>query len=230
MDPQTLPAEELALYTSLKQRYKIAFEPLKVGTTRLDLLRITDLERLLDGKDPLKDVSAFPFWTKLWEASIVLANLLVSRPVQEKKTLLELGAGLGVPGLAAARAGFQVTLTDYDQLILDFARVSGAASGVENVEYRMLDWLDPPDLPRYDVVVGAEVLFREEFFAPLLGVLRKTLKPEGVVYFAHDSTRQSLRPFLEMAEAEYVIAASTRKLKNLDQEKQIVLTRLTPRN
>ena len=109
MDPQTLPPDVRAFYEQIKTRYQVGFEPLTVRGHRLNILRMTDLEQILDGKNPLKDVGAFPFWVKIWEASLVLADLLAGLPKQEgvtpKTTLLELGAGLGVPGLAAAAAG-----------------------------------------------------------------------------------------------------------------------------
>jgi predicted nicotinamide N-methyase len=229
MDPQTLPAFELTLYNTIKDRYKVAFELLRIREHRLQLLKITDLEQILDGKDPLKDVSTFPFWIRLWEAAIVLSEFVAGLPCNPGTSLLELGAGLGAPGLTAAAAGFQVTLTDYEDLILDFERINAAASKLQNVQFAMLDWLDPPEMPQYDVIVGAEILFREEFFEPLLGVLRKALKPEGVVYLAHDIKRRSLEPFLKLAEKEYIISASRRKLKSLDEDKIILMNRLQPR-
>lgn len=230
MDPQTLPAYERSLYNTVKERYKVAFEPLKIREHKLQLLKITDLEQILAGKDPLKDVSTFPFWIRLWEAAIVLSEFIAGLPREQETTLLELGAGLGAPGLTAAAAGFSVTLTDYEELILDFERINAAASQLDTVRFAMLDWLNPPEMEQYDVIIGAEILFREEFFKPLLGVLRKALKPNGVVYLAHDIKRRSLEPFLKMAEAEYRISASQRKLKSLDEDKIILLTRLQPRS
>lgn len=230
MDPQTLPAAEQALYQKIRNEYRVAFEPLELGSVRLNLLTVTDLEPLLAGKDPLKDPSTFPFWVKLWEAAIVLAQYLVGQRFAPGTRLLELGAGLGAPGLAAAAAGCRVTLTDYEEQILDFERVSAAASRVEGVTCSLLDWKNPPPMERFDVIVGAEILFREEFFAPLLQVMRGALKPGGVIYLAHDVRRQSLRPFLEMAEAEYTIAASMRTLRSLDEDRAILLNRLTPRH
>ncbi|GBE12821.1 putative methyltransferase [bacterium BMS3Bbin14] len=230
MDPQTLPAAEQVIYQKIKNEYQVAFEPLKLGAVRLNLLQVTDLEPLLEGKDPFKNVADFPFWVKLWEAAIVLAHFLTGQELKPGTTMLELGAGLGAPGLAAAAAGCTVTLSDYEERILDFERVSAAASKLDNVGFEMLDWKNPPDLPRFDIIAGAEILFREEFFAPLLDVLRRTLKPDGVVYLAHDAKRNSLKPFLEMAEAEYKISASKRTLKSLDEDKVIVLNRLIPRN
>ncbi len=229
MDPQTLPSEELHLYNAIKQRYQVAFEPFRVGDHALQLLKITDLEQILEGKDPLKDVSSFPFWIRLWEAAIVLCEYIAAQPCEPGTTLLELGAGLGAPGLMAAKVGYQVTLSDYEQLILDFERINAAASKLVNVNCLMLDWLNPPEMERFDVILGAEILFRDEFFQPLLNVLDKTLKPGGVVYLAHDVKRRSLEPFLKMAEADYRIAASQRKLKGFEGDKIILLNRLQRR-
>ncbi|MDH3329188.1 MAG: protein N-lysine methyltransferase family protein [Desulfobulbaceae bacterium] len=229
MDPQTLPVAAQAIYNTIKGQYKVGFEPLQFGGIRLNLLTVSDLEQLLDGKDALKNVSDFPFWVKLWEAAIVLAQFLAGQKYSDNASLIELGAGLGVPGLVAAAAGCPVTLTDYEDLILDFERVSAAASGLDNVAFEILDWKNPPELKQYDIIAGAEILFREEFFEPLLNVMRRLLKPDGVIYLAHDIKRKSLKPFLQMAEAEYNIAASRRTLKSLEEDKVILLNRLTPR-
>lgn len=230
MDPQTLPSEALHLYNAIKQRYQVAFEPFRVRDHALQLLKITDLEQILEGKDPLKDVSSFPFWIRLWEAAIVLSEYIAGLPAEPGTTLLELGAGLGAPGLMAAKVGYQVTLSDYEQLILDFERINAAASHLGNVNCLMLDWLNPPEMEPFDVILGAEILFRDEFFQPLLTVLDKALKPGGVVYLAHDIKRRSLEPFLKMAEADYRIAASQRKLKGFEGDKIILLNRLQRRH
>ncbi len=230
MDPQTLPPQTRELYEKIKEQYSVGFESLKLGDdTHLHLLKVTDLEQLLAGKDPLKNPSEFPFWIRLWEAAIVLSRFMVSMKPAAGTTVLELGAGLGAPGLAAAAMGCVVTLTDYEEMILDFERVSATASGLSDVRFEMLDWLDPPEMEQYDVILGAEILFREEFFEPLQGILRRALKPDGVVYLAHDIKRKSMKPFLKAAEKEYRISATKRVLRSLDQDKEILLTRLTHR-
>lgn len=231
MDPRSLPPDVRSLYEQIRARYRVRFEPLTVREHRLNILRITELEQILDGKNPLGDVAAFPFWVRIWEAALVLADLLTGLPRIEQSTLLELGAGLGVPGLAAAAAGATVTLSDYEELILDFERVNAAASGLSNLGCTLLDWHHPPaDLPRFDVLAGAEILFREEFFKPLLQVMQRALKPGGVIYLAHDVRRQSLHPFLSLAERDFVIAASKRSLKSLGEERTIIVNRLQTRS
>jgi len=228
MDPRTLPPDILPIYERLRHAYAVGFEPVRLGELRLHLLRITDIEPLLDGKNPLEDVSAFPFWVKLWESSLVLARLLASQPGADK-SLLELGAGLGLPGLAAAARGWQVVLSDFEEVILDFQRVNAAANHLPAVECRLLDWLTPGDLPRYDCLVGAEILFRETFFEPLLEVFRRALKPGGVIYLAHEQERRSLAPFLALADKEYLIGCQRHTLKSLSGDKTILLNRLVRR-
>ena len=230
MDPQTLPADAQELYRTIKKQYKVGFESLKPGSDiHLHLLKITDLEQVLAGKDPLRNPSEFPYWVKLWDAAIVLSRFVVALAPAPGTAVLELGAGLAAPGLTAAALGCSVTLSDGEKMILDFERVSAAASGLDDVHHEILDWLNPPKMGRYDVILGAEILFRDEFFDPLLGIIRQTLKPDGVVYMAHDIKRKSMYPFLQKAEKEYEVSASKRVLKTLEEDKEVLLTRLSPR-
>jgi predicted nicotinamide N-methyase len=231
MDPAQLSEKQYARLREIRKTYTVDFEPLRLRGKEIQLLQVTNLEPLLAGKDPFQDVTDFPFWVKLWEAAMILADLMLTTPpAKEGQTLLELGAGLGAPGLAAALAGYRVTLTDYEPHILDFQRVSAAATGLKGVECRLLDWLQPPTLPRFDTIIGAEILFREDFFTPLLNIFRSLLAEQGVIYLAHDARRKSLTKFLQLAEKEYEIATSARKMRNEDQELTIIVNRLTRRS
>lgn len=229
MEPGQLPGRAAEIYKRIRKKYPVAFEQLRVRDQELQLIQFTDLEALLGGKDPFKNVSDFPFWVKLWESALVLADLMAQMPPTPGQTLLELGAGLGAPGLVAAARGFQVTLSDFEPLILDFQRVSAAASGLTGVRFELIDWLQPPTLPRFDLIIGAEILFREDFFAPLLRVFSQFLAPEGAIYLAHDVRRKSLPAFLKLAEKEYEIGVSKRRLTTEDETLTIIINRLRPR-
>jgi predicted nicotinamide N-methyase len=227
MDIRTLPEQERELYNKIKAKYKLTFDRLKVGDKTLRLLKIADIEEILDGKDPFANVSEFPFWVKLWEAAMVLAYVMSSLPEPKGKTVLELGAGLGAPGLAAAAAGFDVTISDYEEIIMDFQRVSAAASGIHNVTFTHLDWMNPPEIAPFDILTGAEILFREEFFQPLLNVFKKYLKPDGFIYLAHDASRRSLPLFLEQAQKDFNITLSKQIIKKSNKSITIIVNRLS---
>ena len=212
----------------IRKRFKVGFSPLKVQDLELDMLQVTDLEHLLAGKDPFENVSEFPFWVKLWEASMVLAHVMASMPAKGNQKLLELGAGMAAPGLVAAARGYEVTLSDYEAHILDFQRVSAAANGFDDVDFRMIDWLEPPEMPQFDRIIGAEILFRDDFFAPLLAIFNNYLKDDGEIYLAHDLRRKSVPKFLDLAQKDFKIAVTKTTMQNEEGEKiTILVNRLT---
>lgn len=226
MEVTSLPEKAQKALKRIRKKYKVGFEPLRIRDVELQLLQVTDLEHLLAGKDPFADVSNFPFWVKLWEASLMLADLIASTPVEPGKSLLELGAGLGAPGLVAAAKGYSVTLSDYEPHILDFQRVSAAANVLSGVDFKIIDWKKPKEMPLFDRIIGAEILFRDEFFEPLLKLFNQYLAPEGEIYLAHDARRKSVPQFLTLASREYDVAVSARKMRSDDSELTILINRL----
>ena len=222
MSVDKLPSKEAEILKKIRKKYKVAFEPLKIRDIDIQLLKVQDLESVLKGKDPFKNVSEFPFWIKLWESAMILADVASTLPLQPGARVLELGAGLGAPGLAAAAKGFAVTLSDYEQIISDFQRVSAAKSGLD-VEIAFVDWNKPPDLEPFDAMLGAEVIFRDDLLLPLMGVFDKLLKPDGTIYLAHDIRRQTLYKFLDMAKDQYKIMAKKIPLSDGDKEVTVIL-------
>ena len=222
MSIDTLPPQEAEILRKIRKKYAVAFEPFTVRGLDLQLLKVQDLESVLKGKDPFKNVSEFPFWIKLWESAMVLADVAATLPLGPGTRVLELGAGLGAPGLAAAAKGFSVTLSDYEQIILDFQRLSAAKSGL-TVDIACVDWKNPPDLEPFDAMLGAEVLFREDLMGPLMGVFEKLLKPDGTIYLAHDIRRQTLYKFLDMAKDQYKIMVKKIPLQDDDEEITVML-------
>ncbi|MBU0680463.1 MAG: methyltransferase domain-containing protein [Proteobacteria bacterium] len=228
MESKNLSEKTQKVLKRIRKQFKVGFNPLKIQDLQLDILQVNDLEHLLAGKDPFENVSEFPFWVKLWEASMVLAHVMASMPAKGKQTLLELGAGMAAPGLVAAARGYKVTLSDYEPHILDFQRVSAAANGFDDIEFRMIDWLKPPEMPKFDRIIGAEILFRDEFFGPLLAIFNEYLKDDGEIYLAHDVRRKSVPKFLDLAQKEFKIVVSKSTMQNEEGEKiTILVNRLT---
>ncbi|MBX6423858.1 methyltransferase [Thermosulfurimonas sp. F29] len=200
-------------------------ETLKIRGKELTVFRPASLEPFLEGE--ASQVSRFPFWAKLWEAAIVLADFVAT--LEPPRKILEIGAGLGVPGLTAAAFGHEVTLTDYEDTPLELARRSAEANGL-SVRVARLDWLNPHDLGEFEVIVGAEVVYAGRLFQPLLDIFRRYLLPGGEIYLAHDRERaRVLVPFLKRAEHEYEVATSLRRLRTENETFEIVLNRLRPK-
>lgn len=226
---KNLPEQAALLLRKIRKDYKVGFEPFRTRDVEIQLLKVQDLECVLKGRDPFKNVSEFPFWIKLWESAMVLADVAATLPERSGSRLLELGAGMGAPGLVAAAKGFQVTLSDYEQRILDFQRVSAAASGLK-VECRFIDWTKPPTLEPFDIIFGAEILFREELLPPLIKLFDKLLAPGGTIYLAHDLRRKTLYSFLDKVQGQYLIKAKKIELASGDESCTVMLNCLQRKN
>jgi predicted nicotinamide N-methyase len=148
-----------------------------------------------------KDVEVDPALTagRIWPAAYDTARYL-ERCGVEGARVLELGAGLGLVGLACAVGGAShVCLTDLGEnlpgLMAEAERVAVSAkldvgeSSVDQVRIAPLDWYDAPapgvpwgtafaqrkarkllEAP-WDVVIASDCVFWEELFDPLLSVL-----------------------------------------------------------
>ncbi len=224
----SLPKEVQPIYDRLAQKFSLELVPLTIRGKTIQILKPKDIEPLLEGENPLERVEDFPFWVKIWEAAIVLADFLATVP--PKGRILELGSGLGVAGLTAAAFGHEVVITDSEDLCLDFVRVTAALNHLEKVQVKKLDWRSLPDLGRFEMIIGAEIVFSGRYFESLFQAFKQYLAPGGVIYLAHDKERmRTLAPFLYLAEKEYEEAVSQRRLRTDDQVHEIVISRLIPK-
>ncbi|MBK8878607.1 MAG: hypothetical protein IPN74_08700 [Haliscomenobacter sp.] len=116
----------------------------------VELTVITNLDELLDqliAKGPdHEDVrdERIPYWAELWPSAVALSRyLLETYPSLEGKNVLELGCGLGLPGIVAGLLGAEVTLTDYLPEPLGFARRNWEQNLSRPARFELLDWRNP---------------------------------------------------------------------------------------
>jgi predicted nicotinamide N-methyase len=112
------------------------------------------------------------YWSVLWRSGVALARELAAEDLRGRR-VVELGCGLGVPSLAAARAGAEVLATDGYPEPLELLARNAAANGVE-VETAIADWYRPGDLPErgpFDLLLAADVLYIDQAADALLELL-----------------------------------------------------------
>jgi len=190
------------------ERFSPVSRWIEIAGQPLEIWRPPDLEALLD-------VAAFeaderiPYWADVWESAIVLAEEL-ARLDGRGLSLLELGCGLGLPALVAARAGFAVTATDYEEPALEGVRFNAARLEIEGLATRVLDWREPAaDLGRFDRVVAADVLYEPHHAAALAGVIAATLAATGTALVA-DPCRARAEGFPDACRAAGLAVKKTR--------------------
>ncbi|MEZ6017922.1 MAG: methyltransferase domain-containing protein [Planctomycetota bacterium] len=146
-----------------------------------------------------------PYWAWLWDSAPRMAALVARAAWPSGARVLELGAGLGLCGLVAARLGCAVTLSDHDPLALAALRVNADANGLSDVAVWDLDWralegLPPGEASRFDVVLGCDVVYEAQAHGPVLDVLERCLAPGGEAWIA-DPGRTRAPSFVRRAEA-----------------------------
>ena len=142
-----------------------------------------------------------PYGVALWPAGIALAHEVADRAAEFRgRRVLELGSGMGLPGIVAATVGGQVVQTDRDELALLLARRNGERNGVVGVEYRVADWTSWDDAAAYDWIIGSDILYGESLHPDLRRIFESNLKPGGRVLLSDPFRGVGLR-FLEALEA-----------------------------
>ncbi len=145
--------------------------------------RPTDSDRLLEHPAIRAAFAAdeyMPYWVDLWPAARMLAKVIVREPWPPGLEALEIGCGLGLPGIAALARGLRVTFSDYDATALRFAADNARLNGFGDFDLLQLDWRDPPRDRRFPVVLGSDLIYELRNVAPLVGVIKQLLAPEGV--------------------------------------------------
>lgn len=126
-----------------------------------------------------------PYWADLWPSAQVLGRALLqqdwgdwqngsSPPLQA----LEIGCGVGLPGIVALSLGFEVRFSDYDLAALEFVKRNAIANGFEQFETLGLDWRVPPDF-QVDLLLASDVIYEERNIEPLIRLMQVVLKPGG---------------------------------------------------
>jgi predicted nicotinamide N-methyase len=142
-----------------------------------------DVDSLIDEEAFARD-ERIPYWANVWESAIVLAEEIALLDGRGRR-LLELGCGLALPAVVAARRGFDATASDYEEDALEGVRYNADRNDAESLTIRLIDWRAPPDdLGRFDVVVAADVLYEKHHAVALTGMLAKTLAENGTALVA----------------------------------------------
>ena len=137
-----------------------------------------DVDSLIDEEAFAAD-ERIPYWANVWESAVVLAEEIALLDGAGRR-FLELGCGLGLPAVVAARRGFAATASDYEEAALEGVRYNADRNAAAGLVVRLVDWRRPPaDLGRFDLVVAADVLYEKHHAVALAGMLDSTLAADG---------------------------------------------------
>jgi len=186
---------------------RITHKQVTVGNRGFDIAYPSDADSLLNHPSTH---SAFdqdeyiPYWAELWPASQMLAEALIQQTWPKDHSALEIGCGVGLPGVVALSLGMQVTFSDYDTTAVEFAAQNAVANGFNNFATCPLDWRVPPK-QQFPLILAADVIYEERNIEPLIDFIRTVLAPDGICLLSDPdrSTRGGFRYALKRAKLPF---------------------------
>ncbi len=188
MRNQTSCTSRLAGFPAVQER-------IELGGGSLILYVVPELETLVDRGALLRGEAEPPYWAYLWTGARVLAAYATRRLSLAGVRVLEIGCGLGLPGVAASVAGAAVTFVDMAEPALAFVQASLDANGVSG-DLRGMDYRGLSTDERFDLILAAEVAYEREGFAELAAFFERQLAPGGRVIMA-DGFRTDTLPLYQ---------------------------------
>lgn len=178
-----------------------------VGDIALVMETPPDLDALLDRAAAAhpQAVDAIPYYAILWPAAQGLARYLWERRDGLCGTrVTELGCGLGLPSVLAARLGAHVLATDFHPDTGTWLKHNAALNNV-SLAYQQLDWntlCSPSSALRpqpHDLVIGSDLLYERRHIPALVCAIDALCAPGGHAVIA-DPGRDTLDLFVASME------------------------------
>jgi predicted nicotinamide N-methyase len=196
----------------------VTIEEIAFGADSFKVMRPTSPERLLDLASVVDAYDAdeyMPYWATLWPVAKYLTQEVLRHQWQPGAKAIELGCGLGLPGLAGLKRGMQVLFTDYDATALKFVEANAALNGFNSLKTALVDWRTPLN-ETFDLILASDLTYEARNVVPLVASFKAMLAPQGVVLVADQN-----RAHTEAFRTELTKAGFTFDMSHIDVDPSI---------
>ena len=195
------------LLARIQRRYHTLTETITLAGGSYPFTRIADPNRVLSdvaaAEDRLEKTTGLrkngeelhlPYWAELWDSALGLSQLLIDRFAKRETTpltysplhpvtlppcrVLDLGCGMGFPGMIAASLGLPVLFADLEPPALLFAKLNSLAYQTPT-RTRQLNWQTTKLDEQFDLILGADILYERKQWESLEMFWRTHLAPGG---------------------------------------------------
>lgn len=140
---------------------------------------------------------SFPYWSQVWPAARALAQcILADTTLVQNKTVIELGAGLGLPSLVAARFAKSILCTDLVPEAVAVSTLSAQQAELQNFKAAVLDWHQLPPALEADVLLLSDVNYEPAVFARLQEIVIAFLE-KGTMVLLSTPQRLMAKEFIQ---------------------------------
>ena len=155
----------------------------------LALVEITNAEELFDqliAKGPenleVKD-EQIPYWSEIWPSALGISAYLLQNPkLVSGKSIVEIGCGMGLPGMICKLMGAEVLLTDYLTDAQAAANLLWKLNALPLPKWQTMDWRNPDPTVKADILIASDVIYEKRNYGPLIEALPKLLHSGAIPY------------------------------------------------
>jgi predicted nicotinamide N-methyase len=172
----------------------------KIGSFPLHLHSLKDMDKALDdicrAYDPTTPeeeellLNLCPYFGIVWPAARGLATFMSERKSQfTKKKGIEVGCGLALPAILAAKIGAQMQASDFHPDVGDWV-TKNAELNHARIDYVKWDWTNLDAKPesvtlgQYDFVLASDVLYERRHQEDLVRALARLIHDQGRIYLS----------------------------------------------
>jgi protein N-lysine methyltransferase METTL21A len=169
---------------------------------------------------------------QLWPAGMVLAKYILTyhrNNLLKDKTIVEIGAGGGLVGLAVAKGCPTTTpllITDQKAMLALMQKNIALNHLAAEVTAQIYDWgTPPPPFPNLhpDIVLAADCVYFEPAFPLLLQTLQDLIGPDTICYFCFKKRRKADWRFIREMQKKLSAVYVTYQDRDMDQREGIYL-------
>jgi predicted nicotinamide N-methyase len=197
---------------SIISKYKTRTEVFDINGLTIKLVLVTDVDQLFDefmlrtDQDEEMQDERIPYWADLWASSIALAqHIIKSGKITKDTHVLEIGCGLGLPGIVAGKLGAKVTMTDYLKAPLEFARHNWELNNKSKAKFELLDWRKAPGTFAADVVLASDVAYESRAFPFLPNAFKVLTNPRGLIIVSEPGRSYAKDFFKSLPEKGFLV-------------------------
>ncbi len=194
----------------------------ELGSVRVRLHVVRRLEDYVDTHALLADANAPepPYWAHLWTGARALARFIAGEVDCAGKQVIDIGCGLGLTAVVAARGGAAVTAFDLDPAAVEFARANAALNDC-TISVRQADLRSLRLQESADYCFAADVTYDPVLQVAVADFLHRQLKPGGKAWCA-ESVRTVDTGF-QRACAGHGLVVTEREVREYDEGRQVAV-------
>ena len=143
--------------------YETKLETISIDSISLNIASLANRHQFFDPDKEAEKLgisdSMWPISGLIWPSGIVLARV-INRLDLTKLSVLEVGCGIGLASLIAARKNVDITASDFHPLVKTLLFQNAKENNLDDVKYIHGNWHHPiSNHGKFDLIIGSDLLY-----------------------------------------------------------------------